>query len=65
MTVHMLNMTCKELKWDRQEKPVHNVDMSQFELINVLRLNTIIPYNEEIEILDVVDQLRGSYCCDI
>ena len=61
----MLSMTCKELKWDRQEKLVYNVDTGQVELINFLRLNTIDLYNEEMGNVDVADQLRGSYRCDI
>ena len=39
--VQMLSMTCKELKWNRQDKLVYNVDTGQVELINFLRLNTI------------------------
>ena len=63
--VHMLSMTCKELKWNMQEKPVYNVDTGQVELINFLRLNTINLYNKDMGNVDVVDQLRGRYCCDI
>ena len=63
--VHVLSMICKELKWNRSEKPLYNVDTGQVELINFLRLNTIIPYNEDMGNVDVADQLRGSYCCDI
>ena len=63
--VHIISMTCKELKWNKQEKPVYNVDTGQVELINFLRLNTINSYNEEMGNVDVADQLRGSYRCDI
>ena len=63
--VQMLSMTCKELKWNRQEKPVYNVDTGQVELINFLRLNTINFYNEDMGNVDVADQLRGIYRCDI
>ena len=60
----MPSITCRELKWNRQEKPVYNVDTGKVELIKFLRLNTINSYNEEMGNVDVIDQLRGSYRCD-
>ena len=44
---------------------MYNVDTGRVETVEFLRLNTINSYNEEMGNVDVADQLRGSYRCDI
>ena len=63
--VHFLSMNYKILMWTVKEKLVYNVDTGLMEVLIFLRMNNIDAYNNEMGNVDLTDQLRGTYGCDI
>ena len=51
--------------WIVKEKLVYNVDTGLMEVLRFLIMNNIDAYNNEIGNVDLSDQLRGTYRCDI
>ena len=61
---HYLSMVSEEITWVEIFKDYYNVDSSEVEQLNCLRLGHINKYNKEMGSVDLADQLRGSYRLD-
>ena len=63
--VHFITMCNEKIEWIKKSRKVYNKAKKKVESVSYLRLNVNDDYNNGMGDVDISDQLRNQYRCDI